>query len=576
MKEQMATRLQELKAEYETGQRMLAELEQGGRVIRLDFPDGPRWIAGEEQVIYRNLQTERNANHVVRRFLQSHGPVTRSELARRFGIPPDVLNALESSWSADRAMIKGRFRPTGMPGGEETQWCYRPNIEKIHRQTITILRKEIKPSGIDQFARFLFSWTGLHPAGSERGLAGVQSLLARFQGIALPTEIWEREILARRVPGFSSDMLSSITAGATVVWAGAGQGRVKPVFRGEGALFLPPAPEEDALGEPAARVLRYLRQSGASFLSDIRQGTHLSLDALNNGVAELFWGGYISNDVFNELMAVKRAPRQDDTTPIEPLQIVDPRHNPHRARLMHRARRALKQAPGWTGRWFILRAPGVLGDLLPIEEQAASQALQLLERYGIVAREFHSREDLLPWPAIAGEFQRMEMRGDVRRGYFVEGLSGMQYALPGAVEELRRLHALPEPSEKPVLLNACDPANPFGPGVEIPLAGELNTVRIARIPGNHIAFHRGTPVMLFENNGARIRTLMEAGPEVTREAIKAFIAMLHLPEPLRPFREITVEYCNGVRPTESPLGDILRSRGFMRDRNQTLRIDIFT
>ncbi len=82
--------------------------------------------------------------------------------------------------------------------------------------------------------------------------------------------------------------------------------------------------------------------------------------------------------------------------------------------------------------------------------------------------------------------------------------------------------------------------------------------------------------MLFENNGVRIRTLMEAGPEVTREAIKAFIAMLRLPESLRPFREITVEYCNGVRPTESPLGDILRSLGFMRDRNQTLRIDIFT
>jgi ATP-dependent helicase Lhr and Lhr-like helicase len=555
---------------------LIAVLERSGSVVRLDFPGSPRWIAGEEQEIYRNLHLQHNANHVVRRYLQSHGPVTRSELARRFGMRPEVLTSLESSWSSDRAMIKGRFRPTSMSGGEEPQWCYRPNIERIHRQTITILRKEIKPSGIDQFSRFLFSWTNLRPVGAEHGLAGVQSVLARFHGIALPAEIWEREILARRVPGYTSDLLSSFTAAGTIVWAGAGQSRVKPLFRGEGALFLPPSPEDSALSEQAARVLKYLRQNGASFLSDIRQGTHLALDALNSGIAELFWGGLISNDVYSELMAIKRAPRVNEAMPIEPVQIVDPRHNPHRARLMHRVRRALKQTPGWTGRWFILHAPGIMGDPLSIEERAVSQALQLLERYGIVAREFHAREDLLPWPVLAEEFQRMEMRGNVRRGYFVEGLSGMQYAVPGAVEELRRLHSLPEPSEMPVLLNACDPSNPFGPGLEIHLPAEPNTVRISRLPGNFIAFHRGTPILLLENDGTRMRTLGEARPEVVREAIKTFVEMLRLPAPQRPFREVIVEHCNGVRPTESPLGDILRSLGFMRDKNQTMRIDIFT
>jgi ATP-dependent Lhr-like helicase len=553
---------------------LITTLEQTGQVVRVDFPDGPRWIAGEEKEIYRDLHLARNASYVVRRYLQGHGPVTRRELARRFGLRADELGALESSWSSDKGMVQGRFRPTSMPGGDESQWCYRPNIEKIHRQTITILRKEIRPSTIEQFTRFLLSWTHLQPA-EQQGLAGIESVLARFQGLALPAEIWEREMLGRRVPGYSPDLLSSFTAGGTVVWAGAGQGRMRPLFRGEGAVFLSSLPEEGTLGEPARRVLRFLMENGASFLADIRGSTHLALDALNNGIAELFWGGYVSNDVFAEIMAVKRASRPSTAAPIEPVQIVDPRHNPRRMQLMHRARRALKQAPGWTGRWFQLHTPGIMGGPLPPEERAASQALQLLERYGIVAREFHAREDVLPWALLAVEFQRMEMRGDIRRGYFVEGLSGMQYALPGAVEELRRVSTQPESSQHPLLLNACDPANPYGPGVEMRLRNGVTPPRLARIPGNYLAIDRGTPILLFENEGTRIRTLAEAHALSLREAIRLFAEMLRLPAPLRPFRELIVEYCDGVRPVDSPLGEVLHSLGFVRDRNQTMRKDLF-
>ena len=243
---------------------------------------------------------------------------------------------------------------------------------------------------------------------------------------------------------------------------------------------------------------------------------------------------------------------------------------------MHRARQALKQVPGWTGRWYLLHTPGIIGDPLSMEEQAAAQALQLLERYGIVARECHAREDLLPWAVLASEFQRMEMRGDIRRGYFVEGLSGMQYALPGAVEELRRHHSPRESLEQPVLINACDPANPYGPGVEIGLQEGIGPQRITRAPWNYLAFHRGTPILLFENEGARIRTLGNGDQVHIRDAVKMFASMLALPAPIRPFREMVVEYCDGVRPVESPLGDVLRSLGFMRDKNQTMRKDIFT
>jgi ATP-dependent Lhr-like helicase len=74
----------------------------------------------------------------------------------------------------------------------------------------------------------------------------------------------------------------------------------------------------------------------------------------------------------------------------------------------------------------------VLGEPLSPEDRAAYQAEQLLDRYGIVARELCKREDILPWSLLAAHLQRMEMQGKIRRGYFIEGLSGMQFAHPSS------------------------------------------------------------------------------------------------------------------------------------------------
>ena len=201
------------------------------------------------------------------------------------------------------------------------------------------------------------------------------------------------------------------------------------------------------------------------------------------------------------------------------------------------------------------------------------QATLALERYGIVAKEFLAREDLLPWGMIAPELTRMELKGEIRRGYFIQGLSGMQFALPEAVEELRKVRSAPPPDEI-VLLNACDPANPFGPGLEVP-AGKNggNPVRVSRTGGTYIAFRGGDPFLLFESSGSRIRTLGEPSRETVRRGLELFVDLLRLPERLRPFREIVVEYFDDVRPGESSLGAELRSLGFVRDANQTMRRD---
>jgi ATP-dependent Lhr-like helicase len=375
---------------------------------------------------------------------------------------------------------------------------------------------------------------------------------------------------------YSPDLLSRAMARGTFVWVGAGSGKLCAIPRGEGNVFLP-TPAMDllsSLGEPATRIHRYLSEHGASFFSEIRTGTHLSLAALNNGIAELFWKGIITNDIFHELLGIKRLSRVDGVTTLEPVTMAMAPRNPLRGRLMRGARKAMKQVPGWSGRWSLVHQRGVMGEPVPLDEQAARQAAVLLERYGIVARELFRREDLLPWQLVATEFQRMELRGEIRRGYFVEGLSGMQYALPAAVEEIRSTRSEMHRHPEVLLLNACDPANPYGSGIDMTTSGAIfRNVRFARLPGNYVAFLQGMPVVLIEYSGSRISSLGEPDSNVLTRALKSFMELLDLPSPLRPFREILVEYCDGVRPTISPMEPVLRELGFHADRNQTMRYD---
>jgi len=303
---------------------------------------------------------------------------------------------------------------------------------------------------------------------------------------------------------------------------------------------------------------------GASFFDDIRRETTLSLAALNNALAELFWGGTITNDVFSELQKVKQLPRVDDGYPPEPIQLTAPYHNPQRAGAMRRARQALRQVPGWTGRWSLVHTPGVMGPSIPLDEAAERQALQLLARYGIVAREFRRREDLLPWAALSAQLQRMEMRGTIRRGYFVEGLSGMQHALPEAVDALRLIRSEP-PRDDMLCLNAADPANPYGTGVT------LGGITLPRTSSAYIIVHTGDPVLLIEGNGARMRTGAACPPAILEAAIRTFTDLLRLPPRVKPFRDIVVEYFNGERPAASAAAPILHQLGFIRDKDQTMR-----
>ncbi len=110
----------------------------------------------------------------------------------------------------------------------------------------------------------------------------------------------------------------------------------------------------------------------------------------------------------------------------------------------------------------------------------------LLRRYGVVFRELLVRENMLPkWRELVMAFRRLEDRGEIRGGRFVQGFIGEQFALPVAVESLRAIRKL-EPSGELVTLSAADPLNLIG----IVVPGE----RIPAISGRTVTYSDGVPV----------------------------------------------------------------------------------
>jgi len=220
---------------------------------------------------------------------------------------------------------------------------------------------------------------------------------------------------------------------------------------------------------------------------------------------------------------------------------------------------------GWMGRWALVHRFGILGKAVPLAEQVAQQARQLLARYGIVTHECLDNEiGSWDWSLISQQLQRLEMRGQVRRGYFVQGLSGLQFALPDVVEQLRAIrggwvHLSPE-SPEPVVMNACDPANLYGPTRDDgPQTAQGQPLAFARVPSTWLVQHRGLPVLIAGDSAANLTIAQGADETLLQRALLALIAHLSGFE-----HHVTVATWNGEPVLASPGRSLLEAVGFHR------------
>ena len=202
-------------------------------------------------------------------------------------------------------------------------------------------------------------------------------------------------------------------------------------------------------------ILAYLEARGASFFDDILAETGASgLDAAA-ALGELIAQGRVSADGFAGLRAFTGASA--------------------------RRLRAVAEA----GRWScVTRRAADAGDIG--EDGVEAVARTLLRRYGVVFKPLLARESItVPWRDLLREFRRLEARGEIRGGRFVAGFTGEQYALPEAVETLRRVRRAPADGAI-VTLSAADPLNLTG----VVCLGE----RVSATASTRIAFRDGVPI----------------------------------------------------------------------------------
>ena len=171
------------------------------------------------------------------------------------------------------------------------------------------------------------------------------------------------------------------------------------------------------------------------------------------------------------------------------------------------------------GRWAltdtIFRREPELG------QRRRTQAELLLERYGIVTREQVLAEGIPGgFSSLYDALSQLETLGVCRRGYFVEGLGGAQFALPGAVERLRAQRAVEESRAARARRNRPRPA--LRRGAALAAARGRRSAGRARARGAYVVLAGAEPVLYVEKGG---RGIVDARRRRRRRLYPAFAAL---------------------------------------------------
>jgi len=376
------------------------------------------------------------------------GPFQPAALAARFGLDPGDVAIAVAALEGQGALLRGHFTP----GGAHEEMCDRRLLARIHRSTLDRLRAEIDPVSAQDYVRYLFERHHLGGRVRAGGRAGLLEAVGMLQGFEVAAASLENDVLAPRVAGYRSEWLDELCLAGQVVWgrlsprrtttpALGSTSRATPIalaMRADLPWLLDAVRGSEAADPPsspaATAALEALARRGALFLDDLAAEARLARPDLTEALWELVGRGIVSADGFQplrELMASSPAARQRG--------------------------RSLRTAQG---RWSLVGQASP--DAAVSSELADRVAGQLLARYGVVFREVATRESFsLPWREVVRALRLREARGVVRGGRFVAGPIGEQFALPEAVEGLRRVRRTERAGEI-VRICASDPLNLVG------------------------------------------------------------------------------------------------------------------
>ncbi len=453
---------------------------------------------------------------LVRRWARTHGPFVPAEPAARLGVPVELVATVVKDLEGAGTLAAGAFRPEGPRDGRE--WCDQDVLTRLKQRSLAVLRREVEAVDPPALARFLPAWQGV--GSSAPGLNRLFEAVAQLQGASVPASVLERDVLASRVGRYAPRLLDELVASGEVLWVGAGplgrdDGRVVLLLRSDAHLLVPrlgldllESPDD----EEHHRLRSVLGERGACFWRELAgRDERASLDAL----WDLVWAGEVTNDGVHALRSFAAGQRHSGASG---------------SRKAARPRLGTLTAlgpPAAQGRWSLVRRDlGLDGEAAPADTQTLHKlAGSLLERHGVLTREAVRGEGVPGgFAGVYPVLRALEEAGRIRRGYFVAGRGGAQFALPGAVDRLRSCREGPADGQPGVVvLAATDPAQPYGLSLPWP---KVEGSRPQRVAGTWVALVAGEAALYVERGGRGLQALRPADGTWEADALDAVAGFL--------------------------------------------------
>jgi ATP-dependent Lhr-like helicase len=516
---------------------VLDQLAADRRIVEITIGGEPRWAIIEDVARLRDalgVQPPRGVpeallepvadplGDVVGRFARTRGPFTTETVAATLGLPTAAVDLALQALEERGRIVSGAFHP----GGVGTEWVDSGVLRRLRRRSLAALRSEVEAVETTTLGSFLPEWHGIGGSGSTAGR--LLEVIGRLQGAALAASTLESDVLASRLD-YTPDLLDSLMASGEIVWIGRGSlagrdGRVG-LYRRDQVPLLHWDLEEDApVGALHDLIRTHLTQRGASFFQDLYVAAGGGdPQAVVEAIWDLAWSGEITNDTIAPLRAFLwgRSKAQRSRRPALP---------------------SASAPAAATGRWSLVQ--DLVRDATATERQAA-RAEQMLERHGVVVRDAVLSERLPGgFAGLYPVYAALEEAGRVRRGYFVEGAGGAQFALAGAVDRLR--------SAPPFtgVLAASDPANPYGSATGWP----GSSGRPSRSAGAYVVLIDGAAAAFVERGGRSVLTFDNSNDPRLLAAIAETAGTR--------ISRMTIERIDGATAADTPLGRALLESGF--------------
>jgi ATP-dependent helicase Lhr and Lhr-like helicase len=426
---------------------------------------------------------------IVRNRFELLGPVSETEFLEKSPFTITELLGAFYALESEGFIFQGSF----IKSIQERQWCERRLLSRIHRYSIKRKRKSQQVYPKSLFMHFLFYWNHiLSFDGDEKTEEDFLQAIEQLEGYETAAYAWENDILRLRFPNYNNSWIDLLSLNGQILWGSFDYGEKNLKQKKKQTIKSSPITiinrqyrafwhtkrllEYDELSHYAKVVYEYLEHKGACYISEITAETELLNEHVESGISELAANSYISSDAFNGLRSL----------------ITNQKTKNRHYRRFKKSSYRLESQKG--GRWFVLENK--------IKETNSDERIKyfidiLFKRYGLLFKNLVYLEKNFPsWYGLLPTLRRMESRGEILGGRFIDGVWGEQFALAEAIGQMKRLKNEENTEESFISISASDPLN---------LSGLIDPpFRIGSISSNRILYKDGKAIASLENDEMKL------------------------------------------------------------------------